>query len=194
VKNRQELKNKVGNFILESTLEAVGDATSPIQGEKWKSGLSSAYAKKKKGKGSLKANMELSGDMLDALNFKKTDEGIIIGVFGSKQADKADGHNKLTGRANPFLKEKRRFIPETNQKYKSTITDGIKSLVAEHVVEKQQLSKTKLQNVASQTAFNDLLRTEFPDISLLEAKSALKNTPSMFDLLDELDLLRFLNG
>jgi hypothetical protein len=194
IKNRQDLKRKVGDFIKESVLDAVGGASSPLEGGDWpalgSTSKSGSYKKFKKGKGAVKANMELSGDMLDAYDYKLTTEGVELGVFGKKQGEKADGHNKLTGRSNPT--PKRRFIPGDKDKFNETITEGIESLVAEHIVEKENIKRSDLVNLTSKSAFDDFVKATFPDITLIEAKQAIKNTPSIFEMLDELGLIGFL--
>lgn len=204
VKNRQELKRKVGDFIKESVLDSVGGASSPVAGEKWPT-LSKKYKDRKRGRGSLKANLELSGDMLDAYDYKLTEQGVEPGVFGSKQGEKADGHNKLTGRTNNT--PKRRFVPGTGQKFKAEIQDGIRGIVSEHIIEQEEESvsddfeelsfeKSALNftKVKTQKQFNKVVSARFPLLTVFEAKRAIKNTPSLFDLLQELGLLSFLGG
>lgn len=126
---RRQVKMEIADFIEEKVLSAVGEAKSPVAGESWKRSLNKDYRKfKGEHSSSTIANMELTGDMLDA------HEVIVVGGrieqrIKGKQADKADGHNQLTGRSTHL--PKRRFIPGPNQKYKKGIRDGIKDIILE---------------------------------------------------------------
>lgn len=65
-------------------------------------------------------NLELSGDMLDSLTFKKTAGGITVGIFDGTQAEKAKGHQ--SGDPEKAL-PKRRFLPAAKgEKFNTTLT------------------------------------------------------------------------
>ncbi|NDF13428.1 MAG: hypothetical protein EB060_11530, partial [Proteobacteria bacterium] len=118
---RQEVLDQIGELLVEQILEAVGGERSPVTGNAFRP-LSLEYAKRKKEEvGNTRANLDLFGDMLQAVDFKIRDEKIEIGVFGD-QAPKADGHNNLSGRSKIPT---RRFIPKEGQ----TFTPDIKALV-----------------------------------------------------------------
>lgn len=134
-KNRvSDLKNTVGTFLIEKILEDVSSKRSPVLGGEYKKTLSTNYAKKKEQiVGSKEANLELFGDMLDSLTFKNTRDGIEIGIFNKKQAQKADNHNKFSPESKGTKVPKRQFIPNSdeNQNFKRAIQNEIASIVQE---------------------------------------------------------------
>lgn len=102
----------------------LGDGKSPVSGERWKRTLSKEYKKRKSEVSSETiANMELFGDMLDALNVRIFGNNRIAVEIKGDQAEKADGHNHLTGRKSKTIK--RRFIPGENQTFKRDIQKTI---------------------------------------------------------------------
>jgi hypothetical protein len=138
--DRKAALNEVADYLHETVLSKIGSAVSPVAGGKWKQTLSADYkAIKQKISGSAIPNMELYGDMLDALvtkAFTATDQVAL--VIEGAQAEKADGHNKLTGRKN-FTPE-RQFIPGADDKFKADILAGIKRIVKSYDSEKPSAS------------------------------------------------------
>lgn len=120
------VRREVGDFVKEEILRSLSEGNSPVQGESFAS-LSPKYADKQKG-GNRTPNLELDGDLLDALIYRKSGDGIEIGIFQSSQVDKADGHNKFT-RSNNNRIPKRRFIPKPSQNFDKDIRQGIKDIV-----------------------------------------------------------------
>ena len=108
-------RKEVSDFVINSILREVGNGKSPVEGEKFRK-LTKPYAKKEHG-GRRLPILELEGDMLEALEVKTTGKPneIEIGIFGSSQAPKADGHNQLSREAKNWaaatkrVKYKRRF-------------------------------------------------------------------------------------
>jgi len=137
VNKRKIAKDDVREFLLNEVLRAVGDGKSPVSGEGSFKRLTKPYADGEK-QGSRLPNLELEGDMLQALKTKnKKGSDISIHIKGS-QAPKADGHNQLSSEAkswaalNNRTKYKRRFIPADNQTFKRTIMKGIDSILSEY--------------------------------------------------------------
>jgi hypothetical protein len=127
---RDTVKKEVGNYIVEAILSDVSKATSPVQGAGWQKTLNKRYAKEKsKYSNKLIANMELHGDMLDALEFKETANGIEVGIWDKSEVPKADGHNNFSGDSK--LPE-RRFIPYKGQKFKSDILQEVASIITSY--------------------------------------------------------------
>jgi hypothetical protein len=122
-----EIKKEVGDFILVSVLDYVGDGKSPVSGRAFKQ-LSKEYAEEEKG-GRRLANLELDGDMLRSLTYEVTNSGIEFGIFDSTQAPKAFNHNE--GDTLP----KRQFIPEDKQKFVGDIEKGIREIVNRRIME-----------------------------------------------------------
>lgn len=127
IQNKAQAKKDVGEFVVNEILRNLSEGKSPVSGERFKK-LSKEYADQFKG-GDRKPNLELEGDMLDALTFKNRADGIEVGVFKKKELGKADGHNNFSGDSKL---PKRRFIPDEGQDFKANINKGIKQILAEY--------------------------------------------------------------
>jgi hypothetical protein len=128
-RERKELLEEIGEYIKITMLDMIGDGRSPVTGQEWKQ-LSKDYAKIK---GSKEANMDLNGDMLDALDYEVTKGELYVGWFDSKQAVKAYGHT--TGmKDHPFLDgvaPKRKLLPNDKEKFTAEIRSGVEDIVRE---------------------------------------------------------------
>lgn len=143
---KEQAKEDIKEYIVDSILEYVSRAESPVSGGKWKQTLSPEYAKEKaKISGSTKPNMELEGDMLDDLTAEFSGNTLTVG-FGSDASDlsklKAENHNKFTARSKKKSKKtkkykvpERNFIPRKDQSFKRDIQQGIKQIVKEYADE-----------------------------------------------------------
>ena len=131
--DRRSVLEEIGEFVVDSILDRVGEGKSPVEKEKFKK-LSKEYAEREKS-GDRTPNLDLFGDMLDALDFQvNVSSGEVeIGIFDSDEAAKAFGHN--TGfQGHPTLKGKglkRRFIPRESQRFDSEIRSGIRDIIEE---------------------------------------------------------------
>lgn len=130
VNQRSAAKEDVGNFVKEEILRSLSTGNSPVAGEQFKK-LSKQYADEFKG-GNQTPNLELEGDLLDALKFEEKASGIEIGIFPGKEVPKADGHNNFSGDSKL---PKRRFIPEENQTFKKKIMNGVNAIIREYETE-----------------------------------------------------------
>lgn len=117
---------EIRDFLRNAILAKVSTGTSPVSGEGKFTRLSKQYAKSEK-RGNTTPNLQLTGDMLAGLNVSITREGRIATEFKGRQAEKADGHSKLTGRSNNL--PRRRVIPGETQQWQQQITRGIRSIV-----------------------------------------------------------------
>lgn len=125
----ETVRKEIKEFVLEKVLSHIGDGVSPVTGEPWDA-LSADYKKKKKKESSsTKANLELTGDMLDALDIRIKGNIFTLLVDDSSQAGKSDGHNNHSGKSDLPL---RRFIPKGKQKFADDIMDGIEEIVTEY--------------------------------------------------------------
>jgi len=186
---REKVKEEIAEFIKEQTLLKVGGEESPIRGEKWPR-LSSKYAAKKKDEvGNKNANLELTGDMLDAFDVRTTKDGIEVGIWG-KEAWKADGHNKLSGASNET--PKRRFIPDEGQRYDKDIEQAVDQIINDVIAEEAPFKKSQFKNIETKSALFELLKTEFTDLSKPDIIETVKRSTSLFSILEEFNLLRFL--
>lgn len=121
-------KEDIANFVKEQVLSYIGQGESPVEDGEWKKKLSPEYAKKKKAvSSSVFANMELTGDMLDALDVvSKRGTSLSLQITGKKQIAKADGHNNFSGKSD--LPE-RDFIPKSGKTFKEDIIAGIRDII-----------------------------------------------------------------
>lgn len=124
--NRDDALSEIADYVRTEILQYVGEGKSPVQGGAWKKSLSAEYKKiKEKISGSDFANMELTGDMLDALEARVVGGKIKVGWFGGEEADKADGHNNFSGKSELPLRES---IPKENQGFKKDIVTGMREI------------------------------------------------------------------
>ncbi len=130
MKNKTQIKNEVGTYIIEEILSNVSKGKSPVDGQSWKASLSPKYAKQKsKISSATIANMELHGDMLDSLEFKKRSDGVEVGIFDYEQAQKADNHNKFSSSSMKTKVPKRQFIPKDRQRFKAEIMREVNRII-----------------------------------------------------------------
>jgi hypothetical protein len=128
---REEALAEIAEFVKTETLSFVGDGVSPVAGGKWKKSLSPEYKKIKKDvSGVSYANLELYGDMLDALEVvPKGRKKLSIQITGD-QAGKADGNNRGTyGKKDEDPDQAREFIPKEGQTFKREIWSGIRDIL-----------------------------------------------------------------
>lgn len=129
VYDRSNVLNSVGQYLVEAILADVGEAKSPVTGRAFK-GLSPAYKKiKEQFSSSVIANLELTGAMLDALEYRISGTVVEVGIWGD-QADKADGHNNFSGKSK--LPE-RPFIPYRDEKFRPEIRDQVMSILEDKI-------------------------------------------------------------
>lgn len=136
---RREVRDEVGQFLIEAILDDVGSGKSPVSGEGKFKALSKKYKEFKASEaGNTSPNLELFGDMLDALEYKLDARGQVeVGIFADsgEQVDKADLHNMRSAKAKAYAKSfkrpfpKRQFIPDKNQGFKRNISNGIRDII-----------------------------------------------------------------
>lgn len=128
--NVRAARDEIKEFVLDSVLDKVGSATSPVKGRGKFKALSSAY---KDVKGELSsstiANLELTGDMLDSLEVVETRGGKLRLRIKGSEAMKADGHCNHSGKSKLPT---RRFIPGDGETFKRDIIDGIREIVEDY--------------------------------------------------------------
>ena len=129
-------KNEIGELIIREILNYVQDGNSPVQGKGSFKKLSDKYAKLEKG-GDKNPNLELNGDMLDALTYEtRSGSAIEFGIFDKTQAPKADGHNNFSGDSKLPL---RRFIPDEGENLKRDIESKIETVIQDYVSQRPQV-------------------------------------------------------
>ncbi len=186
-KIQREIKQEVGELIVEQVLMALGDAESLVDGESFPK-LSKNYKKKKVSEGGSSApDLELTGGLKDALTFRPTDDGIEVGFFG-KKADHADGHLKFSGRENAT--PQRRFLPGEGQKFNSDLVNEINAIIADKTT--SVFKKSDFSGVESRSDLYDILGEQFKGMSRSEIRAFVASNPELLDMLYDLDLVRFL--
>jgi hypothetical protein len=130
--DREELNKEIGDYIVTSMLDVLGDGDSPVAGAGHFHKLSKEYADEEKG-GDTNPNMELNGDMLSALTFEADAYSVKVGFWDDTEAAKAYGHT--TGfKGHPTLEGKapqRKIIPDAKENFISDIQDGIDAIIEE---------------------------------------------------------------
>lgn len=188
-KVKTRIKRDVGDFLVESIVSTVGGAASPVAGEAWPK-LSKGYKKLKLESGLPdKANMEFEGDMLDALTYKTTDDGIDIGFF-NRQAWKADGHLKFSGEKNNI--PKRRFLPGVGQKFDSDIQSGVEQIITDALNDAVDFTSEDFNQVTTRAELYDVLGEQFPGLSRAEIRATVARTPKLAGLLESEGVLELL--
>lgn len=188
--SRADVKQQVGEFIVESILSSVASQKSPVKGESWPSLERGPYRDKKKSEaGNTEANMELTGDMLDALTFRNTKEGVEVGFF-NKQAWKADGHNKFSGKQNHT--PKRRFLPGEGQQFVNEITNEINKIIIDAQVGETKFSAEDLKQIETKDDLYDYLSDQLDMDSRTAIRLAVLRNESLVNKLDKYDLLDLL--
>lgn len=126
--NREDLVNEVGEYLLDSILDYVGESKSPVAGGKFKKELSDAY---KKISGKNNANLDFTGSMLDSLEIIPDFENgtVTIGVFDPDETPKAFNHNE--GDTLP----QRQFIPKEDELLKAEIIRGVSRILEDYLNE-----------------------------------------------------------
>lgn len=161
IKNKAKVKKEVGDLVIDEILRSLSEGKSPVSKESFKK-LSKEYAKEFKG-GNRTPNLELEGDMLDALKVKNTKDGIEVGIFSKKQTPKADGHNNFSGDSKL---PRRRFIPGEDQKFKRDIESKIKAVVNEYRDQDRPRIETTQDNETATLDFNTIFDDSVDDFIL----------------------------
>lgn len=130
--SHKAVKDEVGNFLINQVLRDVERGFSPVEGEGQFKKLTKGYADKEKG-GRRTANLELEGDLKEAIKFRRTKEGIVFGNLVASQKEKADGHNQHSQKAKNWAAKnnfpKRRYIPDSSEDFRDGIEQEIKDIV-----------------------------------------------------------------
>lgn len=153
--------------------------------------LSKEYAKEKQADiGNKRVNLEYTGQMLDQLGYRPTREGIEFGVFGSR-AEVADGHNNLSGESDL---PQRRFLPDVDQNFKRDIVIEINRIIKDKQAEQVELGRRDVATIRTKEELNELLRDVLPGMTKDQRRNAVLRSNDLRALLDEFNLLRFLDG
>jgi len=133
--NRKEALEAAATYLKEAVLDYIGEGKSPVSGFGKFPGYTKEYKSEKGASSSSSAvNLELSGEMLDALSVKVTGSKLELGVFGGDELlGKAEGNNLGTyGQPNPIPGKVRRFIPLDGENLKRDILRNMKTILEEY--------------------------------------------------------------
>jgi len=132
-KEKPKALEEIAQFVKEQVLSYIGDGKSPVSGGNWKKSLTKEYKKIKGQESSVNfANLELSGDLLDALDVVVKSNGKLSLEVSGDQAGKAEGNNIGSYGRDPNPKNARRFIPLSGETLKKQIVDGIKDIIQDY--------------------------------------------------------------
>jgi hypothetical protein len=188
--SKQKVSREVGSYLANEIDNALSAQGSTVSGENFSS-LSKEYASIKRSLG-LRAvpNLELTGALRDALSSRETSEGVDVGFFNSREAQKADGHNNFSGLSRL---PKRRFLPYTDQSFKRNISQNIEQILASEVSEQLPFSAPQLTRAETKEEFRTLIKSAFPsELSYKAIKSAIIANEKFFDALSAAGLTRWL--
>lgn len=144
--DKTSVLEEVSDIVLTQVLKDTSQGLSSVTGKQWQLKLNDDYAKRKKAMGGVPiANLELEGDLLQAVRIVREGDTKLKLFVESEQSDKADGHNNHSGKSKLPL---RRFIP--NEDDGDTFRAGINKQITKTV-------KEVTPNEA-ETAFNRALR------------------------------------
>lgn len=178
------IKADIGSYLVEQILNNCASGVD-INGDDFAE-LSPKYkAKKESITGENKANMRLTGDMLDALTFEITDKGVKVVVKGEDQAAKADGHNNFSGKSK--LPTKRQFLAD-----KELPEDFISYIEEKKQEDILNLDDSDFIGMASQSALYSFLQTIYGDKPKEELKSLILSDADIFYKLNKAGLLQYL--
>jgi len=132
--DKQNAKQEVASYLENQILRDVNNGVSPVKGEGRFARLETDYAKEEKG-GNRLSNLENEGDLLN--DFKValgTTSFLSVGHRG-REVPKSDGHNQLSGKAKSWAIDsgmpKRRYIPDSNQKFTNNIVNEIRDIIGD---------------------------------------------------------------
>ena len=189
VSSKREIAKKAGQYIVEQINLSIARLTSPVSGGKYKRTLSPEYAAwKKKVVGTDKPNLQLSGEMLDQLDYREGNGEVEIGVFGSA-APRAANHNHF-GDGSPV--PERQFLPRVGQEFKGNIQKTIEQMIKDKVLEVSPLTRTRLAAVRDAGDLKSTLKELYPSLTWPQIRTAIARNGELLDLLDTFNLLRWL--
>lgn len=187
---RDQIKQQVGDYLLSAIQREVGHDTSPVSGEGDFKKLSPEYAAfKKKEVGNKEPNLELSGDMMNALDWRDTGSTKIeVGIFGD-QAPKADGHNNLSGESQIPT---RRFLPDVGQRFTSKIEDDVRQIIANAIADSNPFEPSDFSGVDTKAELYAVLSDVFDGLTRSEIRAAVLTNQDLLDMLKDEELLDLL--
>lgn len=129
--DKTSVLEEVSDLVLTQVLKDTSQGLSAVTGRQWKITLNEDYAKRKQAAGGTPiANLELEGDLLQAVRIVREGDTKLKLFVEEDQSDKADGHNNHSGDSKL---PRRRFIP--NEDDGDTFRAGINKQITKVVKE-----------------------------------------------------------
>lgn len=180
---RLDALEEVGEFLVEQTLVNAAESSSLVKGEKIPALTSKQYKLKKRAEvGNSSANLELSGEMLDSVDYKVSGETVTIGVFGDA-ALRADGHNNFSGKSSL---PKRRIFPAEGQEYKDQVMREVRRIIADYKT--SNVKESVLNEVETKSELYEALKQITGLTSRSEIKLAVLRSDRLLALLEDMEL------
>jgi hypothetical protein len=132
---RGEVKKEIGDFLLKRVKEDLEVTRSPVTGRLFKTLKKGPYKDfKRANKGTAAADLDLYGDMQNAMEARPTRGGVNFGIWDNEQAKKADNHNKFSGKSLRTKVPKRSFIPnkKNDEQFRPAIRDSVNKIIKEN--------------------------------------------------------------
>jgi len=136
-----ELQSRVASFLVDAILRDTANMRSAVDGRRWKDlkrydivdgkKVPARYPIEKSKVAVAKANLELTGAMLDSLNGRLTEEGVEVGIFDYDEAQKADNHCKFSAESETTALPKRQFIPKEGEGFRAGIMKELEKIAKE---------------------------------------------------------------
>lgn len=132
-----EALDAAATYLKEIMLDYIADGKSPVSGFGKFPRYTKAYENiKSEQSSSSTVNLELSGEMLDALDVKVDGKKLVVDVFGDEEVrGKAEGNNLGTYGTNEPIKGKaRRFIPVSSEDetFKRDVLSKLKDVLSKY--------------------------------------------------------------
>lgn len=127
--NQEDALEEVATFVKEQILSNTADGKSSVKGGRWKKKLTPGYLKKKKEESGVGyANLELTGDMLDAFDTSVVGRRVRLEVSGDEEG-KAEGNLLGSYGRSPDPSKARQFMPLGSQQLSPDIISGVKEIL-----------------------------------------------------------------
>jgi len=145
IDQRSFVKDIIGDLLVNAIIDSARNQSSAVEGvgrfkplkKKSTNGKPNPYRKFKQAQvGNQNADLNLFGDLMNSLSFKRSTAGVSVGVMQStgnkslsKLRDQANGHNVIDGRAGPKGLPRRQFIPDGGDSFTSSIMSDVRGLL-----------------------------------------------------------------
>lgn len=135
---RKEALEAAADYIKEQILVRSGEGKTSVQGGRWKRSLTPEYRERKADESGVTfANLELHGDLLDALDARPEAGKVRVEIDDESQWGKAEGNLLGTyGQPTEHPEKAREFMPhKRGQRLHKEIMEGVADILREYAEE-----------------------------------------------------------